>query len=281
MGFKLGSEKRCWNIPGKSNSPFGRKASKKSPYRQNDNDSDDGYNPYWNNTDWSITDDDGQGYDNFDLQGGHDWWNDPYQEQGAWDSSQVDGTARWDHSEPDDAENLGEYSRQGSKDPATHPQFRNKKYIIGAQFKWMPFVKGFDARFGRKVGDYGDITKQSLEQRTQKEIAEKLYTMATRDVASAQPTTTAISSMAQGAHFEAAYHSPEFRNHVRRMIDMLISEGGDPSKLMIEDLHQWNSYDQIAGWGESESSKTKDDSSDYRKHRWRETRREWKDNLTG
>ena len=83
----------------------------------------------------------------------------------------------------------------------------------------------------------------SAEEMTQKQIAEKLYTMANKDVASTGPTTAGTA--AQGAHFEAAYHSKEFRDFVKMSIDELERRGGNPNKLMIDDLHKWNSYKQV------------------------------------
>ena len=70
-----------------------------------------------------------------------------------------------------------------------------------------------------------------------------LHEIANRDVASAGPTTAGIA--AQGANLEAAYHSKKFRDFVKDRIDELEAKGGDPSKLMIDDLHKWKSYDQI------------------------------------
>jgi len=252
MGFKLGSEKRGFRIPGKSNSSFiGRKSS--TPYKQGAGSHGDwmygGDNEHWNDVDWSITDDDGEGYDNFDLSGsGNEWWmgeSDPNEvPTGSSDASQVDGKARWSYDEPDDS--VDGYGPDGDKDPAQHPQFRNKKYIIGAQFKWMPFMKGFGGPAGRKDNDVPPVTMQSFEQRTQKRIAEELYGIANRDAA---PAATTAGVAAQGAHMEAAYHSEEFRNFVRKQIDDLISRGGDPSLLMIDDLHKWNSFAQIGGEG--------------------------------
>ena len=297
MGFKLGSEKRGYRIPGKSNSPFlknglnarinydddfdirrtieknrkwevdeygdpifdadGNKIPRKQSSRfdrykgmeaknisNRKSNKSIAKNPYYENTDWRTTKDDGKGYDNFDLNADEGkWWRKPKSdgEYGGEDASQVDGKARWDRSEPDDS-TYG-YGPGGWKDPKSHPQFRNKKYIIGAQSKWKPFASGFGPRSHKIKGSQADVTQMSKEQVFQKMIAEKLYEIANRDVASAGPTTAGIA--AQGAHFEAAYHSKKFRDFVKDRVDELVAKGGDPSKLMIDDLHKWKSYDQI------------------------------------
>ena len=233
MGFKLGSEKRGYRIPGKSNTPFLKQ-------RKNDNIPD---NPYYEDTDLSITKNDGKGHDNFDLNDDEgNWWRKPKSDgnYGGEDSSQADGKSRWDNSEPDDS-TYG-YGPGGDKDPKKHPQFRNKKYIIGAQSKWKPFASGFGPR-GRGGDDQPYVTEMSPEQNAQKQIAEKLYGMANKDVASTGPTTAGVA--AQGAHFESAYHSKEFRDFVKMRIDELERKGGDTSKLMIDDLHKWKSYNQV------------------------------------
>ena len=225
MGFKLGSEKRGFRIPGKSNSPF-IKRNKFIPE-----------NPYYEGTDWSITKDDGKKRKNFDLEAEEgSWWYGPQSDgnYGGEDSSQIDGKSRWSHKETDDS-TYG-YGPGGDKDPKKHPQFRNKKYIIGAQSKWKTFAKGFDPAAGRK-SDGRSVVDMSAEEITQKEIAEKLYTMANKDVASTGPTTAGMA--AQGAHFEAAYHSKEFRDFVKMRVNELERRGGNPNELMIDDLHKW------------------------------------------
>ena len=232
MGFKLGSEKRGFRIPGKSNSPFIRK--KKGDWLQGDGIRGD--NPHYEDTDWDITKDDGRKHKNFDLEEEEgQWWRQPKSDgnYGGEDSSQIDGKSRWSRKEADDS-TYG-YGPGGDKDPKKHPQFRNKKYIIGAQSKWKPFAKGFSPNSGRKTG--GSVVDMSAEEMTQKQIAEKLYTMANKDVASTGPTTAGTA--AQGAHFESAYHSKEFRDFVKMRVNELERRGGNPNELMIDDLHKW------------------------------------------
>tara|TARA_R110002167_G_scaffold151275_1_gene345145 strand:- start:1150 stop:1926 length:777 start_codon:yes stop_codon:yes gene_type:complete len=235
MAFKLGSESREFRKPSGLKKMFS--GHKKSPFHI------DGINA---------------GLDDSST-GNSDWWNSPQSDgsYGGEDSSQLDGKARSNYSETDDAFNKSEnyeyLKDDNDKDIEDHPQFRNKKVIIGAQLKWRPFAKGFDNRVGRGTSSNptpGDVTKYTREQMSQKAIAEKLYNIANLDVMSSGPTTAGVT--AQGAGFEQAYHSKEFRDFVKLETQKLAAKGGDVSQLMIEDLNKWNAYGQIGQGGEEQ-----------------------------